>query len=140
MPNPEAIIIASTAAGYVAGQVEEYRTQRKRDSLGDTVTEAGTVAIEAYEASDESQRVAPPKKSFLTRIAGNKALKPLALIGAGAAGLGAYAYTQQPETLYSQNTPKLEIVVDHSGATQLGLGGEPAVNHINELATRIYKS
>lgn len=128
MPSVEIISQGAAIAGYAVGQFAEYHAARHQQANAEALIEAAGIA---HQTTPENE---VPRKGVMQRFLGNKAVAPLALIGAGTLGLGTYAALQEPETTYSQDVPKLEIVVDHSGATQLPFGGEPSVETINDLA------
>lgn len=129
--SPEIISQVAAVTGYGIGLAMEQRAlqnaQRNAEKLQ---LEAATAAIQ------ESEQAAPEQPSRFRQWVGRSALAPLALTAAGAAGLVTYAYKQEAETIVPPTQPGLEMVVDHSGATNLTLGSTPAVDEINSLTRR----
>jgi hypothetical protein len=130
--SPEAISQVAAAAGLAGGVALEARAQHNAEKNGENLQlEAATRAI----AEKQANAAAPTRATRTRRWLGRHATAPLALLAAGAMGMGVYSLEQQPETITPPVQPKLEMVVDHSGATNLSLDGKPTVLQVNALAS-----
>lgn len=126
--SPEVISQVAAIAGYSAGQLAEYRAQRNAMRNAEALQlEAATNAIEASDNEDQ-------RHGRVRQAIGRYAAAPMAIIGFGAAGLFTYSMTQENEVIYPPVQPKLEMVVDKSGATKLALGDTPSSVQIDEIA------
>ena len=132
MASVEIISQIAGVAGYAAGQIAEQRALRNaQNNALNLQLEAATNAVEAADNEQQS------KQNRMRVWAGRNVLAPIACLGFGAAGLVTYAAKQDPEVIFPPNLPKLEMVVDHSGATRLSLGGTPSVEQIDKLSQEL---
>lgn len=124
--NPE--IISLTSAGLTYGAVWYADKRAISRAAGNTNTFESEVTGQAIEE-------AAARRQAFTQSLGRKAVKPLACLAAATAGFGVFAATEQSDTEYLAPKPKIEVVVDHSGATGLSFGDRiPANEQINTIA------
>lgn len=125
--SPEVVSQFAAIAGYSVGLFAEYHAQRSAIKNAEALQlEAATGAIEASDTQEQ-------RHGRLRQAIGRYAAAPMAVIGFGAAGLFTYSMTQEKEVVYPPVQPKLEMVVDKSGATKLALGDTPSSVQIDEI-------
>ncbi len=125
------LTVVAGVAGYAAGLVADELAVRRAAKLDTEMNEAWAIAADA---TDESE----PRMRRLASRVGNLAVTPLALAGSVALALNMYAWVPEASA-DEQSPPTLEVVVDHSGATGLAIGGEPVVNQINKVVSQFVK-
>lgn len=127
-PSPVEIAELATVAGYGVGlmaeQIASHKAAEKQARLSDSAM-----------LSPAAEQGVSTRLSNVAHLAGRYVLAPLALTGAVAAGTSALGWTKSEPA--KPTTPGLEVVVDHSGATQLDFGAKPAVEQVDGLVRAI---
>ncbi len=127
--SPETIAVAASLTGYAVGVGAEQIAQHKAAQKQARLSEAAGMAL--------AQETDSNRDSAVRRRLGRSVLAPLALTLGVAAGVEAYAFapTEQP----APQAAGLEVVVDHSGATNLALGQTPVRSKIDSLVDQFSK-
>lgn len=133
--SPEVLSQVAAVAGGTVGWYAEQRAIKNAVINAERIElEAATAAVSETQAAVDTE----PSRGFRVRQwIGRNAMAPLTMLVAGAAGMAAYAYKQEPQVILPPTQPKLEMVVDHSGATNLALDGTRSVVEVNSLANQI---
>ena len=129
--SPEVLSQLAAGTALAAGAVADARAMHNAEKNAKLVQlEAATQGI------NESQKnaVEPGRAVRVRRWLGRHATAPLALLAAGAIGMGVYSLERQPETVTPPSQPKVESVFDKSGATNLSLDGKPTALQVSALA------
>lgn len=121
------IAVAATAAGYVSGQIAEQIAIRRAAEKRQPANETWQLAAEAM-ATDEITET----RTEILRRGARRVVAPLALAGASVCLVNTLAWAPA-STAIEQTPATLEIVVDHSGATNIAIEGEPVVMQINKV-------
>lgn len=129
-------MVAGAGAGWLAERRAIHNAQVNAQRIE---LEAATSAIaQSQEAAKAAGNESVPSRGYRFRQwIGRNAMAPLTMLVAGAAGMAAYAYARDPQVVVPPTQPKLEMVVDHSGATSLALDGTPSVVEVNKLAREV---
>jgi len=119
------VTMIAGAAGYALGaaadQIAVWRAGRNTAVLSDTLNQA--LGAETARKSNAGRRI------------GAALVSPLALGVGLAAAMNTYAWTPASEAAQS-TPPMLEVVVDHSGATGLDIGGKPVISEIDQVVNQ----
>ncbi|HVV66856.1 MAG TPA: hypothetical protein VHB72_02150 [Candidatus Saccharimonadales bacterium] len=139
--SPEVLSqVAAVAGGAVGFYAEKRAIDNAMENAKLIELEAATAAVAQSEVAAEASSELASQPSFGFRVRqrlGRSALAPLTMLVAGAAGMATFAYKQENQVVLPPTQPKLEMVVDHSEATNFAINGTRSIIEVNSLADQI---